>query len=309
MTSTLNAAEQATATDLRTQIAPLLANGVVCAMRDQPSDPAGYMAEFLAVSGAGGAQAVLDRRKFGQECARLDSELVSLKEQLTIAREERARRLPSSSDAEALRNAAVASASWNEVRRLKRLVRSMKIKISEPLSASDWPISEGVLLVQGGFGLGGENLCRQLSADFGVSLVETEGNDDPLGNVQECLKERPNSACLLYDYLTPAKCRDQIDLITRRVGKPTALILVTATPYHHAARIIDGDEDFRKEKAARSNRLQERADHTAYDWANQQLPTLEAGAREASLPVLRASSDSYEFNEQMTSFLVACSSV
>ena len=187
MTSTLNAAEQATATDLRTQIAPLLANGVVCAMRDQPSDPAGYMAEFLAVSGAGGAgRRCLTGAQIRQECARLDSEPGVFKASSSPSRG-RSARAGCHRRAMPRRCERLLLPPWNEVRCLKRLVRSMKIKISEPLSASDWPISEGVLLVQGGFGLGGENLCRQLSADFGVSLVETEGNDDPLGNVQECL--------------------------------------------------------------------------------------------------------------------------
>ena len=122
----MQSAEQAQASLLRSSVAPVLANGVVCAMRDQPADPAGYMAEYLAAAGAGGASAVLDKRKFGQECARLDAELESLNEQLVMARAERARRLPESSDAEALRNAAVSAAAWSETRRLKRLMRSMK---------------------------------------------------------------------------------------------------------------------------------------------------------------------------------------
>ena len=70
------AREQAAAADLRATIAPVLANGVVCAMRDQPADPAGYMAEYLAAAGAGDAARVLDERRHAQECARLDAELV-----------------------------------------------------------------------------------------------------------------------------------------------------------------------------------------------------------------------------------------
>ena len=73
----LSSSEQSAAQALREEVAPVLANGVACAMRDQPSDPAGYMAEYLAVAGAGGAASVLDQRKFGQECARLDAELIA----------------------------------------------------------------------------------------------------------------------------------------------------------------------------------------------------------------------------------------
>lgn len=272
-------------------------------MRDQPSDPAAYMAEYLAVANVGGASKVLDQRKFGQECARLDAELGSLKDQLDVARAERARRLPTSSDAEALRSAAVAAASWNEVRRLKRLVRSMKIKISEPLSASDWPISEGVLLVQAGPSMGCEQLCERLATDFGVGFVDRFGSAaDPLAVVLDGLKARPEAAVLLHGYLTHERAREQIDLLTRRLGMPTALLLLECAPHVHARKIVDAAA----EKGQRVAR--EVADTTAYDWANRQLPALEAAAREARLPVLRVSADG-DFNEQMTSFLVAASSV
>ena len=63
--------EQAMAAEMRHTVAPVLAQGVVCALRDQPADPAEYMAEYLVASGADGAKRVMDHRKFGQECARL----------------------------------------------------------------------------------------------------------------------------------------------------------------------------------------------------------------------------------------------
>ena len=55
MAASLTMPDQTVARDLREQIAPVFANGVTCALRDQPADPAGYMAEYLAAAGAGGA--------------------------------------------------------------------------------------------------------------------------------------------------------------------------------------------------------------------------------------------------------------
>lgn len=296
----MQSAEQAQASLLRSSVAPVLANGVVCAMRDQPADPAGYMAEYLAAAGAGGASAVLDKRKFGQECARLDAELESLNEQLVMARAERARRLPESSDAEALRNAAVSAAAWSETRRLKRLMRSMKIKISEPLSASDWPLSEGVLLVQGPTHLQSVRLCEQLALDFGVSSVDVS-HDDPLSAVLEALSSAPENCVLLNNYLSHERAREQIALVGRRVGTPTALLLVDCAPHVHAERIVMQTREAMKAVS------REAAEEEAFDWANQVLPALEAAAREAGLPVLRVSADG-DLNEQMTSFLVAACS-
>ena len=43
-------------------------------------------------------------------------------------------------------------------------VRSMKLKISEPLNPSDWPLAEGVLLVQGPSALNANALCHRLAA-------------------------------------------------------------------------------------------------------------------------------------------------
>lgn len=290
----LSAGEQAQATKLRQQVAPVLANGVVCAMRDQPADPAAYMAEYLAVSCGGDAARVLDEHKFGQECARLDAELESLQEQIDNARAERARRLPDSADAEALRNAAVASASWSETRRLKRLVRSMKLKLSEPLSPSDWPLAEGVLLVQGPPSLDAGALCRQLSDDFGVATVDVR-DDDPLGGVLEALRDQPERCVLLHGYLAPDRARAQIDLVTRRVGQPTALLLVDCAPHVHADRFVENG-------GAGASR--ETAEEAAYEWSNHQMPLIESAAREARLPVMRVAADG-DRNAAMTNLLVA----
>ena len=294
------AAETAQASSLRSMVAPVLANGVVCAMRDQPSDPAGYMAEYLAAAGAGGAQKVLDQRKFGQECARLDAELESLQEQLAVARSERARRLPDSSDAEAMRNAAVAAAAWSETRRLKRLMRSMKIKIAEPLSASDWPLSEGVLLVQGPTHLQSVRLCNQLATDFGASSIDA-AEDAPLDAVLDALRDAPETCVLLNNFLRWETAREDLTLVGRRVGTPTAMLLVDCAPHIHTQAILKHTAE------AGLAVSREAAEEEAFDWSNQALPALEAAGRDAGLPVLRVSADG-DFNAQMTNFLVAACS-
>ena len=42
---------------IQQHVVPVLGEGVVCAMRDQPNDPAAYLAEFLAAKGAGDEEA------------------------------------------------------------------------------------------------------------------------------------------------------------------------------------------------------------------------------------------------------------
>ena len=281
----LSASEHSTARALREEIAPVLANGVVCAMRDQPSDPAAYMAEYLAVAGgvSGSASQTLDQRKFGQECARLDAELASLKDQLSVARSERSRRLPSSADADAQRNAAVASAAWSEVRRLKRLARSMKIKVGEPLSASDWPIPEGCVLIQGGRALGSTQLVAQLQADFGVGHVEVGGEfggDEGLAAAYDTLQGKPTVAVMLHGYLSAAHCRTQLERCTRTIGKPTAVLLLQAEAADHAQRVIHAAAEAGTEVGA------EAADREVRQWGSD-VTTIEAAAREARIPVLR----------------------
>lgn len=303
---------------LRESVAPVLAEGLVCALRDQPADAAAYMAEFLAASGAGTAQAVLDQRKFGQECARLDAELASLTEQLEVARTERARRLPDTSDAHAQREAAVAAASWSELRRLKRLTRSVKVKMSEPLSASDWPIPEGIILVQGANGLDTGPLCDQLQKDFRVRHVDAilarqngtqpghgqpGGSVDVLQEVSEALLARPTEAVLLQGYLHPPHVlRDLLEACSARVGPPTAILLPTCDEKEHARRLME-------EGAVRRVPMSwEAAGELARDWAIHESAEIEAAARDAMIPVLRVDV-SGDFNSQMTALLVAITSI
>lgn len=299
-----SAAEHTTHRELRESVAPVLANGVVCALRDQPSDPAAYMSEYLATAGAGGAAGVLDQKKFGQECARLDAELASLKEQMVAARAERARRVPTPANVDAERNIAIAAASWAEVRRLKRIGRSIKLKIGEPLNASDWPIPEGCLMVQGGEGLGSTSLCAQLATDFGVGHVEVSGDfggDEAIASVVKTLRAEPTQACLLNGFATTSTCRDQLNRFTRAVGQPTAMLLLECDEGEHAKRIVAAAREAGTEVGT------ETAQRTAQQWASD-VTTLEAAARDARVPVLRVNVGG-DYNEQMTAFLVACTSI
>ena len=47
--------EQRMASYLREHVAPVLTEGIVAALRDQPLDPAGYLAEFLGARAAAAA--------------------------------------------------------------------------------------------------------------------------------------------------------------------------------------------------------------------------------------------------------------
>lgn len=131
----LSMEEHSAATQLR-ELAPLLAEGVTCALRDQPADPAGFMAEFIASRDPDSRQ-VVEQRKIALECAHLDAEAAKLKQQLDAARKHRAARMPSEQETEEEHNALRAAAAWRETCRLKRLIRSIKVKVSEPLSVSD----------------------------------------------------------------------------------------------------------------------------------------------------------------------------
>jgi hypothetical protein len=303
--------ELAMARMLREEVAPSLANGMACALRDQPADPAGYMAEYLVNAHGGGAARVLDQHRMSQECARLDAEIARLREQVDVARAERARRLPLAGGLDAQRDAAAAAASWSETRRLKRLIRSMKVKMGEPLSPSDWPMPEGVILVQGGRSIGSHRLCEQLSEDFDIGCVDAARYDnvgsgigaarhaassDALHAVLQALKERPT--VLLHGFLDVAeRSRELFERFAKRVGTPTAVLLLQCGSDEHAYRVKESDPTVGTDVAhAEAGR-----------WASD-IVTLEAAASEAHLQVARVDIGG-EFDQQMTNLLVRCTSV
>ena len=317
----LSVDELAVARSLREQAAPVLAEGLVCALRDQPADPAAYMAEFLASAGGAGAQAALEGRKLGQECAKLDAQLAALKDQIEVAHAERARRIPEgqgngSGSGAGQRNAAVAAASWNEIRRLKRLMRNVKLKVGEPLQPSDWPMPEGVLLVQGGRAMGGVALCEQLVRDFGLAFVDGGsgdgvaragarapggdggGGEASLDDVLARLRAHPGRAVLVHDFLPSARARERLDLCTRRVGKPTAVVLLHChEPEQHATRLVETLGVARDDARAEAAR-----------WKGDELVALGDAALEARLPLVHVAVDG-DFGQQMTQLLVGLTSV
>lgn len=285
---------------LREQVAPALAAGLTFSMRDQPSDPSEYLAEYVSAY-TEGAHLVLSQHRVSQECAQLDAELLSLKQQVVLTRAERKRRLPNAHDGEAERNATLAAASWSEIRRLKRLVRSMKIKAKQPLGANDWPIPEGLLLAAGGRALGGERLCAQLKADFGVGHVNGARCSDALGRVLDTLDDRPHGTVLLEGFLSASGAREQVHTCIRRAGAPTALLLLQCDELEHARRIMLEAAEIGQ------NITMSRAETEARAWASDAV-SLDEAAREAGVPVMRVDV-SGEFTAAMTAFLVACTSV
>ena len=62
-TSNRAAAEVEVARWIHAHVVPVLSEGVVCAMRDQPADPAAYMADFVAARAPDdSAQRLLEHR-------------------------------------------------------------------------------------------------------------------------------------------------------------------------------------------------------------------------------------------------------
>ena len=114
---------------LRERIAPVLSEAVVRSLRDQPSDPAGYLAEFVATRSPGNAASLLQQRRLSQEGARLQCELSAITQQLQSTRSvvhQRASVTPAPGTA-STSDGIVAAAGWSEIRRLKRLIRTMKV--------------------------------------------------------------------------------------------------------------------------------------------------------------------------------------
>jgi hypothetical protein len=295
-------AEPTTAAYLRDSVAPLLAEALTCALTDQPADPAGYCADFVAAHApTAGAQRLLTQRALGQECSRLDEELGALQEQLAAARAELARRAPDGADLGAA-DLAAAAAGWHELRRLKRLTRSLKFKMGEPIASRDWAIPEGLLLIHGAAGTHARALCRQLARDFELGLVEAGDDDVALLAARTNLRARPEGTVLLEGLLDGGACVEQLAECARVVGRPSALLLLQCEPSRHAARV-------REEAATLAGAPRSEAELAAIAEASRkELDVIESAAQQASIPVHRVSVDG-DFNEQMTALLVSVSSL
>lgn len=288
-TSNLAAAEVEVARWIHAHVVPVLSEGVVCAMRDQPPDPAAYLAEFLAAKGAGTeVAAALAARKLAGECAKLDAELAAVHEQLDAAQQEAQRRVPGAMVAEAVaRDEAAAAAQWQEMRRLKRLMRTMKLKTQETLDASEWLLPEGVLLVQAAPGVPAEVLCTQLSNDFAAFFHRWEpAGVEQLGPVLGALARAPGSLGLVLGCLDGLATADEVtarlSMLSMSNVNPAALVLLTG-----GGPAADDD-------AAQN------------DWTATTLPALQAACRAAQLQVIPVACQG-DYEEDMSSLLVAVS--
>lgn len=296
---------------IQQHVVPVLGEGVVCAMRDQPNDPAAYLAEFLAAKGAGPeVAATLKGRKLAGECARLDSELAALHEQLEAARAEAQRRLPNATLLESLeRDEAKAAASWAEMRRLKKLMRSMKIKTGVPLDASDWLLPEGLILVQASPGVDTSMLCGTLARDFGALAYAWQPGEEKaaaqLGGVRAALEGQPGCTLLLQgrlDGLSEQDATAAVQSLAEWTGqKPTALLLLVEGEPKLADP--DGASDTDTHPDAK---LKETAE-ARHAWLSFARPRIEAACQAAMLTVLHVTCDG-DFDDQMSSLLVAVSS-
>ena len=256
--------EQRMASYLREHVAPVVTEGIVAALRDQPLDPAGYLAEFLGArggGGGGGASAGVDamtQRRLNDECARLDAEAKALEAQLHEARAQLGKRLPERAAAEAVRAAETASAArFHETRRLKKLIRAMKSKTGLALDPSDWLLPEGVLLVQAAPGVDGVALCERFARDFGAAFEAAPAAADAeyLGGVRQSLEALAADAqrqplLLLHGALVhdksashnppPAAISERLATLYRNVGVPVALLLLdphAGQPFAEAAAL------------------------------------------------------------------------
>jgi len=163
---------------LKEQVAPVLSEGMLLALRDQPQDPAAYMAEFLSSRGADTAVTqALYQKQLADEHASLEAEMAMLQQQLQAARAEASLRLPVSKpkdrspDEQALYESEVhCAASWHESLRLKKLMRAMKLQIAQPLVAADWLLPEGLVLACAAPFLELAPLCEKIAADFSASF-------------------------------------------------------------------------------------------------------------------------------------------
>ncbi len=316
----LSAKEVRLAAQLRAEVAPVLAEAVVCALRDEPADAPGYLAEFLSAKGAGYAALVTEERKIAQECARLDVELNAVTEQLRAARVEATRRFPAGAAEQQTFQESQSDASWNEFRRLKRLIRSMKGKITEPLTAEDYAIPEGLIVVCDTRFMGVTRMCSTLRTDFGVTHLlaaadseppdayvpdGTDAGDDPLGKAYRLLtphrREDTPPTLLLHNWLRAHDARGQLEELSSRLGKPVAVLLFVCDELTLADRIETGS----RETGKPVSRVE--AERQASEWLRSDMPAIEAAARDSKITSLRVDTEG-DFGHMMTNLLVACSS-
>ena len=110
---------------------------------------------------------------------------------------------------------------------------------------------------------------NQLATDFGASSIDA-AEDAPLDAVLDALRDAPETCVLLNNFLRWETAREDLTLVGRRVGTPTAMLLVDCAPHIHAQAILKHNAE------AGLAVSREAAEEEAFDWSNQALPALEA---------------------------------
>lgn len=278
---------------LKENVAPVLSEGLLLALRDQPHDPAAYMAEFLSSKGAATSVThALHERQLADEYASLEAEMSELQAQLQAARTEARLRLPfgkpralfmGNEEEEAMEMHA--AASWHESLRLMRLMRGMKERLQQPLSASDWLLAEGVILACAAPGIQAAPLCENIARDFSAAYISAETGVAPLEGIVS-----PVDNSLLLVERTPESLLSDLAGLAGRPSAPTALLIFTAQAGTLAARSAAFEPG-----AIEAN---------VQGWLSDTVPALEREARGAGLRVLYVHCDG-DRADQMTNLLCA----
>jgi len=277
---------------LKEHVAPVLSEGMLLALRDQPHDPAAYMAEFLSSKGAATfVSEALKERQLVDEYESLEAEMAELQGQLQAARAEARRRLPVSKpqdlseDAEAVEAGEVhCAASWRESLRLKKLMRATKVRLGHALVASDWLLPEGVVLTCTAPFVDASPLCRKLAADFAATFVPASARIGPLAHIAT-----PADHGLKLVERSPDALLSELAGLAGVPASPEMLLVFTATAERlrwHARQVDGGDAAAIRTEA----------------WLSETLPALEQQARAAGLSFACVHCDG-DVAEQMSSLL------
>jgi hypothetical protein len=279
---------------LKEHVAPILSEGMLLALRDQPHDPAAYMAEFLSSKGAATAVSeALKERQMVDEYESLEAEMAELQSQLQAARAEAQLRLPVSKPQDLSEEAEAAeagevhcAASWRESLRLKKLMRATKVRLGRSLVASDWLLPEGVVLVCAAPFVNASSLCRKLAADFDTTFVPASASFGPLAS-----SATPDEYTLKLVERSPDALLSELAELAGAPGAPEMLLVLTASAerlIRHAQQAGGGDA----------------AAIQVETWLSETLPALEQPAHAAGISVARVYCDG-DSAEQMSSLLSA----
>mmetsp|Transcript_76216 Transcript_76216/g.105425 ORF Transcript_76216/g.105425 Transcript_76216/m.105425 type:complete len:296 (-) Transcript_76216:160-1047(-) len=280
---------------LREHVAPVLSEGMLLALRDQPHDAPAYMAEFLASKGVANAVSeALAERQLADQYEGLEAEMADLQAQLQAARAEARARLPveqpraKSKAAEAIEAGEVhCAASWHECLRLKKLMRATKLRLGRPLVASDWLLPTGVVLACSAPYLDAAPLCLKIASDFGARYSSPSEN---LAHFTDTASPDDDSLHLVErspSWLLSSPARWSAGSF----GSPHMLLTFTAQPdtlRHHARQVGAGEV----------------ASAKIHEWSSETLPSIERVAAQAGIPIAHVECDG-DVAEQMRNLLCA----